>query len=119
MRLILNAAFAPGEKPLTVTHTIALSCLVSARKAKCDCPEGKTIHVAEGVSFASGLGLPDGGVGECHVKLLEVSSHGLEDYALLPFRQRKTGTRVTPISGLKNGLKNSGCPWISVASGRL
>jgi hypothetical protein len=37
----------------------------------------------------------------------------------VPFRQRKTGTRVTPISGLKNGLKNSGCPWISIASGRL
>jgi hypothetical protein len=37
----------------------------------------------------------------------------------VPFRQRKTGTSFTPISGLKNGLKNSGCPWISVASGRL
>jgi hypothetical protein len=31
-----------------------------------------------------------------------------------PFRQRKTGTSVPPIYGLKNGLENPGCPWISV-----
>jgi hypothetical protein len=37
----------------------------------------------------------------------------------VPFRQRKTGIRVTPIYGLKNGLKTFGCPWISVASGKL
>jgi hypothetical protein len=33
-----NAAFAPGEKPLTVTRTIALPCSDSSRKGKCDCP---------------------------------------------------------------------------------
>jgi hypothetical protein len=36
-----------------------------------------------------------------------------------PFCQQKTGTNVTPISGLKNGFENSGYPWVSVASSRL
>jgi hypothetical protein len=33
----------------------------------------------------------------------------------ISFHQQKTGIRTTPIHGLKNGLKNSGCPWILVA----
>jgi hypothetical protein len=38
MRLTQNAAFAPGEKPSSVSRIIALPCSDSSRKGKCDCP---------------------------------------------------------------------------------
>ena len=78
----------------------------------------QSIPVPQGVGFASGLGLPDGGVGECHAKLLEVRVMAWIVAVSIPFRQHKTGTSITPIHGLKNGLKNFGCPWISIASNR-
>jgi hypothetical protein len=58
--------------------------------------EGQSIEVAQGVSFAGGLGLPDGGVGECHDKLLEVVSHGLDDYALRPVSPEKNRNPCPP-----------------------
>ena len=80
--------------------------------------ERKSVEVAEDVDRAGSLRLPDGGVGECHAKLLEVRVMAWMMVPFAPFFLHKTRIQVTPIHGLKNGLKNSGCKRISVASGR-
>jgi hypothetical protein len=62
--------------------------------------------------------LPDGGVGECHAKLLEVRVMAWIFVSFIAFCQQQSALQVTPIDGLETGLKNSGCMWISVALGR-
>jgi hypothetical protein len=49
--------------------------------------EGESVKVAEEIGGAGGLGLPDGGVGECHAKLLEVRVMAWMIVVFLLFRQ--------------------------------
>jgi hypothetical protein len=54
---------------------------------------------------ADGLCLPDGGVDECHVKLLEVRVMAWIVGVSIPFRQHKTEVQATSIYELKLDLK--------------